>query len=104
MRARSRHEVMMNPSDGNGYEKHHGSPQRYSPKRDTYEQSRQTYQPPPVYSTMQDNRSPLRETQNLKSVMSYQRREIDEADGKAGTRDTAAYRKISSNAEVPTVN
>ena len=50
----------------------------------------------------QDSRSPLQETQNLKSVMSYQRREVNEADGKAGTRDTAAFRKISSHVDVPT--
>ena len=51
---------------------------------------------------MQENRSrsPLRETQNL----TYQRREIDEADRKAGTRDSAAFRKISSNVEVSSQN
>ena len=36
-RARSREQVFLYPASGNGYEKHNGSPQRTSPKRDCYE-------------------------------------------------------------------
>lgn len=36
-RARSREQVFINPSGGNGYEKHSGSPHRSTVKADLYE-------------------------------------------------------------------
>ena len=72
----------MNPAGGNGYEKHNGSPQRYSPQRHSpgfSPQERQTYVAPRVpyhpksYTSSITNTyrkastSPLQETQNIKS-------------------------------------
>ena len=61
VRARSREQQYMNPSGGNGYERHGGSPQRYSPKRDSaaMEPMQTSYNKHPsvrrnVHSTLQE--------------------------------------------------